>query len=498
MRGRVVRVLAPAWLGAALVCGGAGARAADGAVLTACRLPGVAHELRCGSLRRPLDPARPDGVQIDLRFAVLPALARNRKADPVLFFAGGPGQSALDLAGPLSRLFARVLNRRDVILIDQRGTGRSAPLVCDDEPPTRPLRDTADPTRQAEQLRACRARLEKLPYGDLRQFTTPIASADADAVRAAVGAERVNLVGASYGTRAALDYLRLFPTRVRRVVIDGVAPPDMVLPATFSPDAQAAFDTLLGDCERDAACHRRHPDLRSQWRALLASLPRQVTVPHPVTGADQTLTLTRDAVLGLVRMPLYAPAMASALPYAVQQAAQGRFAALAGLGTAVGAGGARHATLAAGMHFSVVCAEDMPRLPTSRERPGADFGDAGLNLYRQVCADWPRGSVPVAFYSVPTSPAPVLLMSGAIDPVTPPRHAQRVAQALGAKAQHVVVPNAGHGTMSLGCLRDVVFRFIDQDDDAVALSTVQADAACAKDLPRPAVFVPPEAAEATR
>jgi dienelactone hydrolase len=147
-----------------------------------------------------------------------------------------------------------------------------------------------------------------------------------------------------------------------------------------------------------------------------------------------------------------------------------------------------------GMHFSVVCAEDAPRLALAGPAPGGDFGDASERLYRQVCADWPRGEVPAAFYTVPASPVPVLVMSGAIDPVTPPRHGQRVAQALGAQAVHIVVPNAGHGVMSLGCLRDVIYRFVDQPDGAQALANVKADAACASHLPRPPAFVPVRAA----
>jgi pimeloyl-ACP methyl ester carboxylesterase len=462
---------------------------ADGAPLQPCRLKGVEHEALCGSVTRPLDPGAPQGVLIDVHFALLPALARNKKPDPVFFFAGGPGQSAIALAGPLSRQLARFSNRRDVVLIDQRGTGRSAPLMCDDEPATRPLADSADPQRQVEQLQRCRATLQKLPHGDLRQYTTTIAVADADAVRRALGADQVNVIGGSYGTRVVLEYLRQFPQTVRRAVIDGVAPPDMVLPASFSLDTQSAFDALLGSCEADRACSARYPQLRTQWAALLGALPRTVTVPHPVTGRDETLTLTRDVVTGLVRQPLYLPALASALPYAVSEAAQGRFVPLLGLGGAMAGG--RETRLASGMHFSVVCAEDMPRLESGADPPGPDFGNGFADLYRRVCDGWPRGSVPPAFYRVPASPAPVLVLSGGLDPATPPRHGERVATALGANARHVIVPKAGHGVMGLGCMRDVLYRFVDAVTDADALKV---DATCAAAIPRPPAFQPVTAA----
>ena len=471
------------------------APAAGQTLLKPCRLKGLEHEARCGVVKRPLDPTQPQGPQIDVHFAVLPALARHKKEDPVFFFAGGPGQSAMALAGTLARPLARLTNRRDVVLIDQRGTGRSAPLQCAEPSPLQPLREMANPAAQAPRLRECRAALQKLPHGDLRQYTTSIAMADAEAVRQALGAPPVNLVGGSYGTRAALEYLRQFPQAVRRVVIDGVAPPDMVLPASFSTDAQAALDALFAACQAEPACAKAHPQLRERWAALLKSLPREVSVAHPITGREERLTLTRELVTGLVRPPLYAPLLASALPHAVEEAAQGRFTPLLGLTSAMAGGRGSPLRLAEGMHFSVICAEDFPRLQAgvSVDRPGADFGNDFADMYRRVCDGWPQGAVPEAFYQVPRAPAPVLVLSGGLDPVTPPRHGQRVAQVLGPQARHVVVPNAGHGLMLQGCLRDVVFRFIDAPDAAAAL---QVDGGCAEKMPRPPAFMPPELAAA--
>ncbi|GAB4036323.1 MAG: alpha/beta fold hydrolase [Rubrivivax sp.] len=461
----------------------AGATAATAAPPEPCRLRGVETGALCGKLARPLDPTRPDGPTIDVHYAVLPALARNKKPDPVFFFAGGPGQSAIELAGPMSRLFARLSNRRDIVLVDQRGTGRSAPLVCSPVDPTLPLREMADTDAMQARLQRCRLALQKLPHGDLRQYTTTIAMADVDAVRQALGAAQVNVIGASYGTRAVLEYMRQFPTRVRRAVIDGVAPPDMVLPASFSTDGQAAFDALVAACEQEAACKARHPDLRATWRSLVAGLPREVTMLHPVTGVPETFTVTREMAASMLRAPLYVPALASALPQALSEAAAGRFEALFGLGAAMG--GRRGFEMAEGMHFSVVCAEDMPRLPQATDAPGPDLGDGFVRLYREVCAGWPRGSVPEAFYTVPPAPAPTLVLSGGIDPVTPPRHGERTAKALGPNARHVVVPNAGHGVISLGCMRDVLFRFVDAEADALKVDTT-----CAEGIPRPPAFQP--------
>lgn len=457
--------------------------------LQPCRLSGVGQEAWCGKLPRPLDPAAPSGLMIDVHYAVLPAAARNKKPDPVFFFAGGPGQSAITLAGTVSRLMARVSNRRDVVLIDQRGTGLSAPLACERDLPMRPLAEQADLTLYAARLAACRTTLQALQHGDLRRYTTTIAMQDADAVRARLGADRINLVGGSYGTRAALEYQRQFPQHVRRSVMDGVAPPDMVLPMSFSPDAQTSFDALLAACEADSACKSRYPHLRADWQGLLASPPREVSVLHPLTGKPERLTMTRDTVLGLVRLSLYAPSIASALPLAVTEAARGRFEPLVGLSAALtsGRGGGRRMEMFMGMHLSVVCAEDWSRVAMAVDRPGADFGSSFTEVYRTACANWPRGEVPAAFYEVPAAKSAVLVLSGGADPVTPPRHGERVTKALGDKARHVVVAQAGHGVISMPCMRDIVFRFIDAADDETALKV---DVACVGAVPRPTAFMP--------
>jgi pimeloyl-ACP methyl ester carboxylesterase len=464
------------------LCVAAAGAAQDLAGATApCREPGLKSEVRCGVVQRPLDPARPDGPKIDVHFVVVPALARRKAAEPLFFIAGGPGQSAIRAAPAVMPQLARLANRRDVVFVDQRGTGRSAPLDCPE--PKHALAEMADRALAVQRLLDCRARLEKLPYGDLRFFTTEIAVADLDAVRAAIGAGRIDLLGISYGTRVALEVMRQFPKAVRRAVLDGVAPPDMVLPASFSTDNQAALDALFDACDAEAACRAAYPTLRADWAGLLARAPVKASVADPLSGERESVTLTRDALLGAVRGPLYAPALAAALPAAMGDAARGRFEALVALATGLGPG--RALAPAAGMHFSVVCAEDLPRLAAAADRPGAQFGAGFAQFYEQVCSHWPRGAVTEDFYTLAPARAAVLLASGSLDPATPPRHAERVARALGEKARHVVVPNAGHGVTGIGCLRDVVFRFFDAASDAQALAL---DMSCVAALPRPPAF----------
>ena len=480
----------------ALTLAGAMARpmAARAQGLSDCRVAGVRNSVQCGAVTRPLDPARPDGPTIDVHYVVVPAMARRKLPDPVFLLAGGPGQSAIGLAAQAIALFSRLNNRRDIVLVDQRGTGRSAPLQCQDVR-RETLAEQSEPDRQFQLLMQCKAELLKLPAirneSDLGLFTTTIAMQDLEAVRARLGAERINLVGISYGTRAGLDHMRQFPSRVRRSVFDAVAPPDMVLPASFSADSQAALDALLSACEQQAACRAAYPRLRADWAALLASLPTPATAAQPLSGTPEHFLLTRDMVLGAVRSALYTPATAAALPAAITDAAAGRYDALVGVGALLAS--RKGIQLAMGMHFSVVCAEDAPRLDRATDAPGADFGAGFAQLYRRVCAQWPRGAVPAAFYDVPTSRTPTLLFSGGIDPATPPRHGERIAKALGPAAQHVVVPYAGHGVLAIGCARDLLYRFIDTADDAAATAI---DAGCVKRVPRPGVFIPISASTA--
>ncbi len=462
------------------------------ATLRDCRVGGLRNSVQCGSVQRPLDPALPAAGSLTVSYVVVPALARNKLPDPIFVIAGGPGQSAIAVAGQVMGMLGRANNRRDIVFVDQRGTGRSAPLDCDD-PAHESLADQADPARQLRLLLACKARLAQLPYireeKNLAFFTTPIAAQDLDVVRVQLGADRIDLIGFSYGTRVALEYLRQFPQAVRRLVIDGVAPADMVLPVSFSVDGEASLEALLAGCAKEAACAAAHPRLREQLGVLLATLPKAASVPHPLTGQIESFTLTREMVLSAIRSALYTPALAAAVPAAIEAASKGRYEGLVGLGATFWS--RRSTRLATGMHFSVVCAEDEPRVASATDAPAsfvsATFARDDAHFYARMCAHWPRGALPAAFDHVSPSKSPVLALSGGIDPATPPRHAARVVRELGPLARHVVVAHAGHGVMALGCMREVVFRFIDATTDAAAVAV---DATCAQAIPRPLSFQP--------
>ncbi len=330
-----------------------------------------------------------------MRFAVVPAVARNKQPDPVFVFAGGPGQAATKVARQVMPVLAELNARRDIVFIDQRGTGRSNALECDVDEGS--LASALEPEQQLARLGPC---LKALP-ADLRQYATWIAVRDFEAIRAQLGAEKVNLWGASYGTRAALEYMRQYPDRVRTAVLDGVAPPDMALPVSFALDAEAALKSLADVCARDERCRTRYPDFDQRDCGAAEARRKRDRHSHSasVTGATESLRLDRKMLASLLRAPLYVPQLSSVLPYALAEAGRGDFTALVALSAAISGGVSEN--FAVGMHFAVICAEDVPRIDAASASPIG--GDAlRLRVCRAVSAGVPsraiaRGAAGVLF-----------------------------------------------------------------------------------------------------
>ncbi len=446
-----------------------------------CRVPDFPQQVQCGQIQRALNPAQPDGKKIDIHYVVLPSQDRNKLQDAVFFLAGGPGQSAINVAGWGNAVLSRLNRRRDLVFVDQRGTGLSAPLHC---PELEESADFSDRAAILKMAQSCMQQLQALPYGELQYFTTSIAVQDLEAVRRELAYSAINLVGASYGTRFALEYLRQFPASVKRLVLDGVVPPDLQL---ASADAQRALNGVFSDCAKSARCNAVYPDLARRWKALLASLPKQIHVKHPRLMYELTVSMTRDALLGMVQKTLYSATKTSALPYAITQAESGNFAPLVTLSGALALPGP--AEIAYGMHLSVMCAEAYTRPDGMHASvPQDDFAETTAAMYKNICEFWPRGQILSDFFKISPSASPALLFSGGIDPVTPTPYGALVAQALGKKARHLSIDHSGHGLLSHGCVSDVVYRFINANDDTAAMAV---DATCVRQIPRPLVWQAP-------
>ena len=443
-----------------------------------CRVPDFSQELQCGQIQRPLNPAQADGKKIDVHYMVLPSKDRNKLPDAVFLLAGGPGQSAIEVAGFGEAILSKLNRRRDLVFVDQRGTGKSAPLRC---PEPEAGAEMIDKNSAIKLTQACMQALQKLPYGDLQFFNTSIAVQDLEAVRVAQKYAAINVVGVSYGTRVGLEYLRQYPSSVRRLILDGVVPPDL---NAMASDAKAALNGVFADCEKNSACKTAYPDLAGSWKRLLDSTPRQVNFIHPRLGSEITATISRDDIVGFAFKGLYSPSTTAVLPYAITQAEKGKFAPLITLSGGMNQTGP--GAIAVGMHYSVWCAEAFarPRAAGKADEFGGLMGD----MDERVCEKWPRAEIPKEFFTIPNSASPVLLLSGGIDPVTPTRNGTAVAQALGKLAKHVSIDNAGHGLLAQGCVREVVTRFISSKENDEAMKV---DASCVRQIPRPLAWIAP-------
>ncbi len=441
---------------------GAGALERGETVLEACHLdaPGVPFrpEAFCARTEVPEDHAAADGRRIALRVAVLPAVRRDRRPDPLVLLAGGPGQASTEAFVPMLPLFGKIRRERDLVLIDQRGTGRLSNLRCEGDD----VVFQADPEAADRALRDC---LDQIgDAADPRLYTTAASVRDLDLVLERLGYDSVNLYGVSYGTRLAQLYTRHHPERVRAQVLDGVAPLDLVLGQSNGPDAQRALDALFARCDAESRCRTELPDLGPRLDAFLEQLERQpveVSLSHPRTGEPIELTLSRQVAAQILRFLIYSPETAALLPLLVDRATAGdvsRFAAqwlivAESLGSSINVA----------MSMSVSCSEDAPFFDSAAAAASGFLRDDIPRELERACGVWPHEPVAAAEKTPLESSVPSLLLSGENDPVTPPVYGERLLRTL-VRGRHVVVPGMGHNVLGRGCVRRLMIDFLAEPD----------------------------------
>lgn len=450
-------------------------------ILEPCTLPGVPDPVECGSLAVPEDRSRDEGSTVELRIVRLGATGDEAAPEPLFILLGGPGEAAAGAAAAIARRYGALRETRDLVLFDQRGTGESNGLDCtlyhDDL--ERAFADLLPP----DALRECRAELAR--GADLRHYTTENHAHDLDDVRAALGYHRVDLHGGSYGTRAALVYIRRHEERVRSAVLLGAHPPGARALPRFAPDAQRALEGVLGECEADPRCARAFPTVRDDAREVFQALreaPEPVRVIHPATGEPEEVLLNATVAGEAVRYMLYRPAWAGMLPVVLHQARRGdpsglaEFAVFARLRMIEGPGN--------GLWISITCQEEAGTLDleeAARSARGTLFDDHRARNFARACERWPHEPVDPSFHEPVTSAVPALLLSGEWDPVTPPVHGDRAALHLPG-ALHVVVPSGGHafeGLEGAECADELVEAFL------VAGAAEDLDVGCVDEIRRP-------------
>ena len=452
-----------------------------------CEMRGLDGNALCGWYEVYENRETREGRKIKLKVVVVPATNENPKPDPVFFFAGGPGQGAAEIAGFMAQGHSMFRPDRDLVFIDQRGTGESNPLSCPVLGPTDKLQTYLGDMFEAEYVKNCRTELEK--KADLTLYTTSIAMDDIDEVRAALGYEKINLKGGSYGTRAAMEYLRRHPDTVRTAILGGIAPPFQAIPADFAKDTERALQRLIKDCGEDEVCSQAFPNFAENLAKVCAQLKKEpvtLEVSNPFTNQKETVTLAYGPFSTGLRSLLYNVQGSARIPLMIKMAANGDWESMA-VYTAfyqknIGEG------VADGMYLTITCAEDIPLIDVAKaieSSRGTMLGPYRVQVQVDACKLWPKGKIPAGYNDPVKTDLPILILSGDVDPVTPPYWAEAAAKHM-PNSLHVVTPNAAHGMLGAwDCLQPLMTEFLEK------ASTASLDASCVAKTKRPPVITDP-------
>jgi len=421
---------------------------------TPCQVAGLEEQVRCATVEVPENRTTAGGRTIALRVVILPARApATATRQAVFYLVGGPGLPATTLADLIAASHATTRATHDIILVDQRGTGGSNALGCGLYGTTRDIATHLGDQFPLDSVRACAARLGRA--ADLAQYTTSNAVEDLEEVRARLGIPRIDIDASAYGTRVALEYVRRHPDRARSVVLQGVVPENVSLARTAARDAQRALDRVLADCGADPFCRTSFPFLRRELDTLLSRLdraPLSVRVEHPRSKDSVTVALTRGVFADRLRVMLYSTRLSRRIPIVIHRAHEGDWTPFVALAYELSR--VVFDQIDPGAHLSAMCAEDLSPADDAR---GTFLGDYRARMYRQACAAWPHAPRPAERASAPVQ-APVLLVVGALDPVTPPRFAEAVARAM-PNATVLTVPGMAHAGAER-CVEQIVAAFM--------------------------------------
>lgn len=473
------------WITGALAALALGATAAEAAQalpgrggpgtlpLTACRPDGVQEDVLCGVLEVPEDRGKPAGRKLALSVVVIPAKSAT-PLEPVFILSGGPGQAATESTPGYVGAWER--DEHDVVMVDLRGTGRGAGgLDCPLDAARSGPQGLISPifSEGPDFYRACRERLEAAGV-NLGLYTTPIAMADLDEARRALGYRRIFIEAGSYGTRAALVYARTYGANVRGMFLSGAAPFENRAPLYHAAAAQRALDRIADQCAADTACRARYPSIREDLAAVLARLkaqPATVTVNDPATGAPAQIQLTDAAFIDGLRVLLYSVETGRRIPALLQRARVGDYAPFAE--TALASGRNLRGGLRIGLLLSVSCPEDLARIdPAEIPAATADsfVGDYRVRGQLAACSVWARGALPADYAAPFVSSVPALIVSGDLDPVTPPKWGETLA---GYFSEHLHLIGPGAHVADSDCVTALSRRFFQTG------TTKGLDASCA-------------------
>jgi len=448
--------------------------------LERCHIENYSQEVLCGSHTVFEDRVAASGRTIDIKFAVVPSVTDAKELDPLVILAGGPGQGGRAMAPFVNIAFSEVHENRDIILIDQRGMGDSNSLACA-EPEINIFTMTEDEKAEfsRDYLKKCLANLD----ADVTKYNQDIANQDIHEIISGLGYDQVNLYGVSWGTRSALLYANQFPEQVRTVIMDGNAPLDNRVPLFSAQDSQRAMDALFKDCKKEQACNKAFPRLEQDFYDILASFPeagKTATVIDATTGKSEEILLSLESFTNSIFGILYIPEFSRLIPIVIEQAKENNYQTLLGLSAAFGDPG-----ISIGAQLSILCSEDLSRISDfeiEQANTKGFIGNSFINTFKNSCSVWPKTPLPAIYSQSLKSEIPTLILSGEIDPITPPYWGDKMTEYM-TNSMHLVAANTGHNVAPKGCAADLMAQFISQGN----LNDI--DGSCLDALKRPTFFI---------
>lgn len=439
--------------------------ASYGLKIEPCYIAELGEEVFCGTYEVMENRNVRKGAKIRLNFIILPAWTLNPEPDPVFIFSGGPGQGSAAVAVAYARRYEKLRRERDIVLVDQRGTGQSNSLPCKRMGSQDSTQTYLEDMFPEEYVKNCRKELEN--KANLRYYDSTTAMQDINELRSALGYEQINIIGTSYGSYAGIVYMKYFPESVRSAFLSHIAMPNWTYSGSIAPNTEAVLERLLADCSLDPDCSADYPFLRQQLDQVVSELkqgPVFIQIINPFLGCPERVTFTHNNFIHGIRSLLYSTGGSRWIPAFVHWAAAGYYAPIAEYT-------ARYLrdvneNVMDGMYLCVTCTETIPYINYPEARAlaqGTFMGTYRLDQQKNACDWWVRGEHPEDFHEVPVMTIPTLIITGEFDPVTPPRYGEELSSYL-PNSKHVMIPNAGHefGTVWIDCLDDVVARFISQ------------------------------------
>jgi len=439
--------------------------ASHGLKIESCFIEEIGEEVLCGSYEVMENRQVRKGAKIRLNFIILPAWTSNPAPDPIFIFSGGPGGGSADWVASYARRYEKLRYQRDIVLVDQRGTGFSNPLHCNRIGDPNSAQTYLQDMFPKDYVKGCREELEK--KANLYHYDSYAAMQDINEMRSALGYQKVNIMGGSYGAYTGIVYLKYFPDTVRSAVLSFTAIPNWGYPATIAPNTQEALERLLADCAADPQCSLDYPQLSQQLDQIIQQLkqgPVHVPIINPITGTPENVTFTHNNFIHGLRSMLYNVQSAKWMPAFIHWAANGNFSPIAEY-TADYLYWINQ-DLKDGMFLCVTCTETIPYIDYESARAAAVetfMGTYRLDQQKRACDLWVRGDHPDDFHTMSTIHIPTLIISGELDPVTPPRYGEELASFM-PDSRHIIMPNLGHEYRGVwkDCLDDVVAQFIYQ------------------------------------